>query len=94
MARARFSWVREPLSLPNPARQNEIVTEANSATNGARPGIIVAHTSDLHVGGRWTPDAELQNLRAVLEAVQETSADVLILAGDVFDTNRTPLPVV
>lgn len=71
------------------------MTEADSkASNGARPDIIVAHTSDLHIGGRWSPDAELRNLRAVLEAVQETSADVLILAGDVFDTNRTPLPVV
>ncbi len=68
-------------------------TPADSA-NGAARDIVVAHTSDLHIGGRWHPDAELKNLRAVLEAVAETDADILILAGDVFDTNRTPLPIV
>jgi DNA repair exonuclease SbcCD nuclease subunit len=67
---------------------------ARPSTSGLTSEIVIAHTSDLHIGGRWHPDAELNNLRAVLEAVAETSADVLILAGDVFDTNRTPLPVV
>jgi DNA repair exonuclease SbcCD nuclease subunit len=56
--------------------------------------LTVAHTSDLHIGGRWHPDAELKSLRAVLDATAEAAAHVLILAGDVFDTNRTPLPVV
>jgi len=62
--------------------------------NGHHETLTIAHTSDLHIGGRWQPDAELKNLRAVLEATAEAAAHVLILAGDVFDTNRTPLPVV
>ena len=62
--------------------------------NGHHETLTIAHTSDLHIGGRWHPDAELKSLRAVLEATAEAAARVLILAGDVFDTNRTPLPVV
>lgn len=56
--------------------------------------ITVAHTSDLHIGGRWHKGDDLHTLRAVLEAVAETRADVLILAGDIFDTNRVPADLV
>ena len=62
--------------------------------NGHEPALIVAHTSDLHIGGRWHGGRELPALQAVLEAAIETEAQVLILAGDVFDTNRVPADTV
>jgi DNA repair exonuclease SbcCD nuclease subunit len=68
------------------------VTEAS--TNGHEAALIVAHTSDLHIGGRWHGGSELPALKAVLEAAVEAQALVLILAGDVFDTNRVPLDTV
>ena len=68
------------------------MTEASS--NGHAPDLIVAHTSDLHIGGRWHGGRELPALQAVLEAAVEVNAQVLILAGDVFDTNRIPADTV
>lgn len=56
--------------------------------------LIVAHSSDLHIGGRWHGGGELHTLRAVLEASSATGAQVLVLAGDVFDSHRTPARVV
>ncbi len=50
--------------------------------------LIVAHTSDLHLGGRWHKGGDLDTLRAVLDAAEETHAHVLILAGDIFDSHR------
>ena len=68
------------------------MTEASS--NGHLPQLIVAHTSDLHIGGRWHGGRELAALEAVLEASVEAEAQVLILAGDIFDTNRVPVATV
>jgi len=56
--------------------------------------LIVAHTSDLHLGGRTHKLGPLDSLTAVLEAADETHAAVLILAGDVFDSHRAPTAVV
>jgi DNA repair exonuclease SbcCD nuclease subunit len=65
----------------------------DNASNGDHVGaateLVVAHTSDLHLGGRWHKGGELSALRAVLDAADETAAQVLILAGDVFDSHRT-----
>lgn len=66
-----------------------------STPNGVPPApLIVAHTSDIHIGGRWHHGAELGALKSVLEGAHEAGAQVLILAGDVFDTNRVPGPIV
>lgn len=56
--------------------------------------LIVAHSSDLHLGGRWHKGGELDSLRAVLDATAETRAQVLILAGDVFDSHRASPEIV
>jgi len=62
--------------------------------NGAATDLVVAHTSDLHLGGRWHKGGELSALRAVLDAAAETAAQVLILAGDMFDSHRTPAAII
>ena len=71
---------------------------SHDASNGndtsAAADLVVAHTSDLHLGGRWHKGGELSALRAVLDAADETAAQVLILAGDVFDSHRTPVAII
>jgi DNA repair exonuclease SbcCD nuclease subunit len=52
--------------------------------------VVVAHTSDLHIGGRWHAHGPLDTLHAVLDAAAAANAQALILAGDVFDTHRVP----
>ncbi|MCH8814891.1 MAG: metallophosphoesterase [Chloroflexi bacterium] len=54
--------------------------------------LIVAHSSDLHIGAGTMID-EFHPLCRVLASAKEASAEVLILAGDVFDHNRLPLSV-
>lgn len=63
---------------------------SNGHLDGASADLLVAHTSDLHLGGRWHKGGELSALRAVLDAAGEAGAQALILAGDVFDSHRTP----
>lgn len=53
-----------------------------------RAELIVAHSSDLHIGGRTRATDALWTLRSVLAAAREARAHVLILAGDVFDSHR------
>jgi DNA repair exonuclease SbcCD nuclease subunit len=67
--------------------------EANGHKNGTAPELTVVHTSDLHLGGRFHADGHVSTLRAVMRAVDETSAQVLILAGDTFDSHRVPADV-
>lgn len=55
--------------------------------NGAAE-LIVAHTSDLHLGGRAHGGGELATLRAVLDTVAKAGAQALVLAGDMFDSHR------
>ena len=66
----------------------------NGSTNGAKPNLIIAHTSDLHIGGGRKGDTHLGLLEAVLRGSEEARADALILAGDIFDNNRVPAPIV
>ena len=54
--------------------------------------LIVAHSSDLHIGA-GSPIDEFHPLCKVIETAEQSRADVLILAGDVFDHNRLPLSV-
>ena len=60
----------------------------------APAALIVAHTSDLHLGGRSAAGRELASLDAVLSAAREVGAHALVLAGDVFDSHRAPANVV
>lgn len=64
------------------------------AQNGATPDLIIAHTSDLHIGGGRKGESHLSLLDAVLEASHEAKAQALILAGDIFDNNRVPAAIV
>ena len=64
------------------------------ASNHDARDVIIAHTSDLHIGGRWHAGDDLATLHAVIEAAQATQAQVLILAGDVFDTHRVAVAIV
>ena len=65
-----------------------------ASSNGPRNGVIVAHTSDLHIGGRTHADGHLTTLHAVIDAAASQDADVLVLAGDIFDTHRVPDAVI
>ncbi|HUF54045.1 MAG TPA: metallophosphoesterase [Dehalococcoidia bacterium] len=52
--------------------------------------LLAVHTSDLHIDGRFSD--EFHPLCRVLETSRGLKADLLILAGDIFDHNRVPLP--
>lgn len=51
--------------------------------------LLAVHTSDLHIDGRFSD--EFHPLCRVLETSRRLHADLLILAGDIFDHNRVPL---
>ncbi len=56
--------------------------------------IVIAHSSDLHINfekasGRST----VHVLETVLRTAAANAADILLLAGDIFDHNRIPLAV-
>jgi DNA repair exonuclease SbcCD nuclease subunit len=58
------------------------------------PLITLAHSSDLHIcfeGRRQESDTHV--LQVVLAAARANAADILLLAGDIFDHNRMPLAV-
>ena len=57
-------------------------------TNG---DLIVAHSSDLHIGASSVID-EFHPLCRVIDTAEQANADVLLLAGDVFDHNRLRYP--
>ena len=60
--------------------------------------IKIAHSSDIHVDPTYAPrlpDGDvLYPLRQVLRAAQAAQADLVLLAGDVFEHNRLPQDVV
>src|ERR1700691_685075 len=56
--------------------------------------IVVVHSSDLHVDHDYTARLHggdgVAGLACVLNAAREVAADVVILAGDTFDSHRVP----
>jgi len=59
--------------------------------------VVIVHSSDLHLGadysaGQSRPDT-LSVLREVLAAAAVARADLVILAGDTFENNRLPSPL-
>lgn len=58
------------------------------------PDLTLVHSSDLHLGLDHRRGDDLHALRLVLGAAQDAGADVLLLAGDVFDHNRLPLEMI
>jgi DNA repair exonuclease SbcCD nuclease subunit len=57
--------------------------------------VVVVHSSDLHVDDGYTARVHggdgTRGLAVVLEAAIEAAADVVLLAGDIFEHNRLPL---
>lgn len=60
----------------------------------ADAGIVIVHSSDLHVDDGYTARAwdgdGTGPLRQVLQAARAVAADVVLLAGDTFEHNRLP----
>lgn len=54
----------------------------------ARRQIRIIHTSDTHLGDDWDPEAAQAAFSAVIDSVHLYRADVLLIAGDVFDNAR------
>lgn len=54
----------------------------------ARRKIRIVHTSDTHLGDDWDPAGAQKALSAVVDAVHDLGAHVLLIAGDVFDNAR------
>lgn len=58
-------------------------------------GVTLVHSSDLHLSADLDPDLpggdHLWALRRVLDAARQHAADLVVLAGDVFDHNRQPI---
>lgn len=54
--------------------------------------LTIVHSSDLHIDGSRNTDA-FHPLCRVVATATAVSADLMILAGDVFDHNRVPLAV-
>jgi DNA repair exonuclease SbcCD nuclease subunit len=55
--------------------------------------VVIVHSSDLHLGvdDTFSNSDSLANLPKVLTAATAVRADIIILAGDVFDNHRQPL---
>src|SRR6202166_2566280 len=60
--------------------------------------IVVVHSSDLHVDHDYTARLHggdgTAGLGCVLDAARDLSADVVLLAGDTFDSHRVPLNLI
>jgi DNA repair exonuclease SbcCD nuclease subunit len=52
--------------------------------------IVLVHSSDLHLDGRLPHMDGTSNLATVLEAGRCLEADLILLAGDTFDSHRQP----
>lgn len=61
--------------------------DSQTATNAGT--VRIAHSSDLHIDSGWE---EFDILRSVLATARE--ADLLVLAGDLFEHNRLPLQLI
>jgi len=61
----------------------------------AQPEVVIVHSSDLHLGvdDTFSHLDSLANLPKVLTAASAARADIVVLAGDVFDNHRQPLPL-
>lgn len=63
---------------------------ANGDRQPAPRHIVLVHSSDLHLGAGHNPD-DHEALHSVIGAARSLQADVLLLAGDIFDHNRLSL---
>ncbi|MBI4340517.1 MAG: DNA repair exonuclease [Chloroflexi bacterium] len=61
--------------------------EAHKTASVRRP-LRLLHTADLHLGSDDYPAEAIQGLHAVVEAACRHSPDALLIAGDLFDSQR------
>ncbi len=80
-----------------PAKKISSRRGSPSPAGGSPPekDVVVVHSSDLHVDDDYTArvyggDGTV-GLRRVLDAARAAAADVVLLAGDIFEHNRLPL---
>lgn len=65
-----------------------------------RRALRLVHTADVHLGelpNAWSsaaPDADERAFARVVDTVLAESADALLIAGDLFDSNRVPEPAI
>jgi DNA repair exonuclease SbcCD nuclease subunit len=55
-----------------------------------RHQVVLVHSSDLHLGADFNNNRDIPAVRSILQTAHKERADVLLLAGDVFDHNRVP----
>ncbi|MBI2210946.1 MAG: metallophosphoesterase [Deltaproteobacteria bacterium] len=64
---------------------------------GLQREVVIVHSSDLHLGADYSADQSrpdtLSVLPEVLAAAAAARADLVILAGDTFENNRLPPPL-
>ncbi|HJP40718.1 MAG TPA: metallophosphoesterase [Dehalococcoidia bacterium] len=67
-------------------------TAGSSEQQGHSSELLLAHSSDLHIGNHSGIE-DLGSLRSVIQTSVAEGADALVLAGDIFDHNRLRLEV-
>ena len=70
-----------------------MVESAERAEEAMRPArdLVLVHSSDLHIDVHAVPGAEgSNNLHCVLSVARRVGADLILLAGDTFDSHRQP----
>lgn len=72
-----------------------VKSKSKSAGSG---DIVMVHSSDVHVDDEYTARSHggdgARGLGAVLATAKSVSADIVLLAGDVFEHNRLPLALI
>jgi DNA repair exonuclease SbcCD nuclease subunit len=68
-------------SAPKPAQ--ELIMDVSAAANSA-PEVVLVHSSDIHVDDR----GDIAGLKAVLATAGALGADLVLLAGDTFESNQ------
>ncbi len=73
------------------------VTEFRNGWSAPARDIVLVHSSDLHVDDDYTARLHggdgTAGLACVLQAAGALGADVVLLAGDTFENNRLPKPI-
>ncbi len=81
-----------PFALPSPSPTIPIMLPYRPS----RVDIVLVHSSDLHVDDEQNATKHgdgTAGLAAVLATARDAGADIVLLAGDTFDNNRVPSPV-
>ena len=85
--------------MPHPpeAPSQEPALSDLSSSHSTRRDLLVVHSSDVHVDDDYNAAAYGGDgnggLKIVLDAARRVSADLVLLAGDTFESNRLPVRV-